>query len=97
MPEHFAERQRILDLTAGVVLFTLLVQGTTVSRLIRASNRHQAATRSPTPDPVAGNDPPVPRKGMAGTGDWADSLTEMDVDVGQTAAGALQPALAFCC
>jgi CPA1 family monovalent cation:H+ antiporter len=36
LPFDFAERQRILDLTAGVVLFTLLVQGTTVSRLIRA-------------------------------------------------------------
>jgi hypothetical protein len=36
LPFDFAERQRILDLTAGVVLFTLLVQGTTVSRLIRS-------------------------------------------------------------
>ena len=35
LPFDFAERQRILDLTAGVVLFTLLVQGTTVGRLIR--------------------------------------------------------------
>jgi CPA1 family monovalent cation:H+ antiporter len=32
----FAERQRLLDLTAGVVLFTLLVQGTTVGRLVRS-------------------------------------------------------------
>jgi NhaP-type Na+/H+ or K+/H+ antiporter len=32
----FAQRQVILDLTAGVVLFTLLVQGTTVRRLVRA-------------------------------------------------------------
>ena len=36
LPSDFPERQRILDLTAGVVLFTLLVQGTTVGRLIRA-------------------------------------------------------------
>ena len=35
LPFDFAERQRILDLTAGVVLCTLLVQGTTVRRLIR--------------------------------------------------------------
>ena len=34
LPFDFAERQRILDLTAGVVLFTLLAQGTTVRRLI---------------------------------------------------------------
>ena len=36
LPLDFPERQRILDLTAGVVLFTLLVQGTTVGRLIHA-------------------------------------------------------------
>ena len=36
LPFDFPERQRILDLTAGVVLFTLLVQGTTVGRLIRS-------------------------------------------------------------
>jgi NhaP-type Na+/H+ or K+/H+ antiporter len=30
LPFDFTERQRILDLTAGVVLFTLLVQGATV-------------------------------------------------------------------
>jgi NhaP-type Na+/H+ or K+/H+ antiporter len=36
LPLDFEQRQGILDLTAGVVLFTLLVQGTTVGRLIRA-------------------------------------------------------------
>ena len=36
LPLAFEHRQLILDLTAGVVLFTLLVQGTTVGRLIRA-------------------------------------------------------------
>ena len=36
LPLDFEHRQLILDLTAGVVLFTLLVQGTTVGRLIRA-------------------------------------------------------------
>ena len=35
LPSEFAHRQQILDLTAGVVLFTLAVQGTTVGRLIR--------------------------------------------------------------
>jgi CPA1 family monovalent cation:H+ antiporter len=36
LPSEFAHRQQILDLTAGVVLFTLVVQGTTVGRLIHA-------------------------------------------------------------
>jgi monovalent cation:H+ antiporter, CPA1 family len=37
LPLGFAQRrQHIIDLTAGVVLFTLLVQGTTVARLIRS-------------------------------------------------------------
>jgi len=36
LPAEVAHRQQILDLTAGVVLFTLVIQGTTVGRLIRA-------------------------------------------------------------
>jgi CPA1 family monovalent cation:H+ antiporter len=36
LPLQFPQRALILDLTAGVVLFTLLVQGTTVGRLIRS-------------------------------------------------------------
>jgi Na+:H+ antiporter len=36
LPATFAQRQLIYDLTAGVVLFTLLVAGTTVGRLIRS-------------------------------------------------------------
>jgi len=36
LPPEIEHRQSILDLTAGVVLFTLVVQGTTVGRLIRA-------------------------------------------------------------
>jgi NhaP-type Na+/H+ or K+/H+ antiporter len=36
LPPAFAHRQLILDLTAGIVLFTLLVQGTTAGRLLRA-------------------------------------------------------------
>jgi CPA1 family monovalent cation:H+ antiporter len=36
LPLDFEPRQRILSLTAGVVLFTLLVQGTTAGRLIRS-------------------------------------------------------------
>jgi Na+:H+ antiporter len=36
LPAAFAQRQLIYDLTAGVVLFTLLVAGTTVGRLIRS-------------------------------------------------------------
>jgi CPA1 family monovalent cation:H+ antiporter len=36
LPASFAQRQLVLDMTAGVVLFTLLVAGTTVGRLLRA-------------------------------------------------------------
>jgi monovalent cation:H+ antiporter, CPA1 family len=36
LPAGFAQRQLVLDMTAGVVLFTLLVAGTTVSRLLRS-------------------------------------------------------------
>jgi Na+:H+ antiporter len=36
LPLAFEHRQLILDLTAGIVLFTLLAQGATVGRLIRA-------------------------------------------------------------
>jgi monovalent cation:H+ antiporter, CPA1 family len=36
LPLDFEPRSLIVDMTAGVVLFTLLVQGTTVGRLIRA-------------------------------------------------------------
>jgi CPA1 family monovalent cation:H+ antiporter len=36
LPVTFEQRQLILNLTAGVVLFTLLVAGTTVGRLIRS-------------------------------------------------------------
>jgi CPA1 family monovalent cation:H+ antiporter len=36
IPPDFEHRQLILDMTAAVVLFTLLVQGTTVGPLIRA-------------------------------------------------------------
>ena len=36
LPSEVAHRQQILDLTAGVVLFTLVIQGTTVGRVIRA-------------------------------------------------------------
>ena len=36
LPLAVEQRQLILDLTAGVVLFTLLVQGAKVGRLIRA-------------------------------------------------------------
>jgi monovalent cation:H+ antiporter, CPA1 family len=36
LPLDFEHRQLIVDMTAGVVLSTLLVQGTTVGRLIRA-------------------------------------------------------------
>jgi Na+:H+ antiporter len=36
LPMTFPQRSLLLDLTAGVVLFTLLVSGTTVGRLIRA-------------------------------------------------------------
>jgi CPA1 family monovalent cation:H+ antiporter len=35
IPVTFPQRQLILDLTAGVVLFSLLVQGTSIGRLIR--------------------------------------------------------------
>jgi CPA1 family monovalent cation:H+ antiporter len=35
LPPAFEHRQLILDLTAGIVLFTLLIQGTTVGRLLR--------------------------------------------------------------
>ena len=37
LPLDFEQRSLIVDMTAGVVLFTLLVQGTTVGRLIRAA------------------------------------------------------------
>ena len=36
LPASFAQRQLVLDMTAGVVLFTLLVAGTTVGRLLRS-------------------------------------------------------------
>jgi CPA1 family monovalent cation:H+ antiporter len=36
LPASFAQRQLVLDMTASVVLFTLLVAGTTVGRLLRA-------------------------------------------------------------
>jgi CPA1 family monovalent cation:H+ antiporter len=36
LPASFAQRQLVLDMTAGVVLFTLLVAGTTVGPLIRS-------------------------------------------------------------
>ena len=36
LPAGFAQRQLVLDMTAGVVLFTLLVAGTTVDRLLRS-------------------------------------------------------------
>ena len=36
LPPGFEHRQGILDLTAGVVLFTLLAQGSTVGRLLRS-------------------------------------------------------------
>jgi CPA1 family monovalent cation:H+ antiporter len=36
LPVAFEQRQLILDLTAGLVLFTLLIAGTTVGRLIRS-------------------------------------------------------------
>jgi CPA1 family monovalent cation:H+ antiporter len=36
LPVSFAQRQLVLDMTAGVVLFTLLVAGTTVGRLVRS-------------------------------------------------------------
>ena len=36
LPAGFAQRQLVLDMTAGVVLFTLLVAGTTVGRLLRS-------------------------------------------------------------
>jgi monovalent cation:H+ antiporter, CPA1 family len=36
LPASFAQRQLVLDLTAGVVLFTLLVAGTTSGRLVRS-------------------------------------------------------------
>ena len=35
IPVTLPQRQLIVDLTAGVVLFSLLVQGTSVGRLIR--------------------------------------------------------------
>ena len=36
LPAGFAQRQLVLDMTAGVVLFTLLVAGTTSGRLVRS-------------------------------------------------------------
>jgi Na+:H+ antiporter len=36
IPVAFPQRQLVLDLTAGVVLFSLLIQGTSVGRLIRS-------------------------------------------------------------
>jgi CPA1 family monovalent cation:H+ antiporter len=36
LPASFAQRQLVLDMTAGVVLFTLLVAGTTSGRLVRS-------------------------------------------------------------
>jgi monovalent cation:H+ antiporter, CPA1 family len=36
LPADFAQRQLVLDMTAGVVLFTLLVAGTTSGRLVRS-------------------------------------------------------------
>jgi CPA1 family monovalent cation:H+ antiporter len=36
LPASFAQRQLVLDMTVGVVLFTLLVAGTTSSRLVRS-------------------------------------------------------------
>jgi len=35
LPASFAQRQLVLDMSAGVVLFTLLVAGTTSGRLGR--------------------------------------------------------------
>jgi CPA1 family monovalent cation:H+ antiporter len=37
LPLDFEQPPLIVDMTAGVVLFTLLIQGTTVGRLIRAA------------------------------------------------------------
>jgi len=45
LPLGFGPRQLILDLTAGVVLFTLLVQGTTVGRLIHACGLESGGER----------------------------------------------------
>ena len=39
LPASFAQRQLVLDMTAGVVLFTLLVAGTTSGRLVRSVRR----------------------------------------------------------
>ena len=39
----FAQRSLVLDLTAGVVLFTLLVAGTTSGRLVRSVRLRSAA------------------------------------------------------
>jgi CPA1 family monovalent cation:H+ antiporter len=36
LPADFAQRPLVLDMTAGVVLFTLLVAGTTSGRLVRS-------------------------------------------------------------
>jgi CPA1 family monovalent cation:H+ antiporter len=36
LPASFAQRQLVLDMSAGVVLFTLLVAGTTSGRLVRS-------------------------------------------------------------
>jgi CPA1 family monovalent cation:H+ antiporter len=36
LPASFPQRQLVLDMTAGVVLFTLLVAGTTVGRVLRS-------------------------------------------------------------
>jgi CPA1 family monovalent cation:H+ antiporter len=39
LPPSFAQRQLVLDMTAGVVLFNLLVAGTTSGRLVRSARR----------------------------------------------------------
>ena len=46
LPLDFEHRQLVVDMTAGVVLFTLLVQGTTVGRLIRAYGPEREGVRS---------------------------------------------------
>ena len=50
LPEDFPQRALLQQITFGVVLFTLFVQGTTAARVVAGATGDEAATPAPTED-----------------------------------------------
>jgi NhaP-type Na+/H+ or K+/H+ antiporter len=65
LPETVPERHLLIDVTSGVVVLSILLQGSTMSPLLRRLGLVEAPRRRSPPDAVEGRGPGIARPATA--------------------------------